>query len=72
MFRAFASTTTSSGGVCRLFFIQVRNTTAAAASKTNAPDTKEPDLKHVKREGQHRIKTFSIYRWVICTTLFSN
>jgi hypothetical protein len=43
----------------------VRNATAAAAAaKTDAPDTKKPDLKHQKRETKPHIKTFSIYRWV--------
>ncbi len=79
MFRALANSTTPTNGVCRLFFvqvcvfnyasnltliIQVRNATAAAASKTNAPDTKKPDMVHLKRETQPRTKTFSIYRWV--------
>jgi len=49
----------------------VRNTTTAAA-KTNAPDTKKPDLKHLKRESQPRTKIFSIYRWVIYTSSLSN
>lgn len=44
--------------------IQVRNTTAAAAAKTNAADTKKPDMVHVKRESNPRTKTVSIYRWV--------
>ncbi|CAF1488709.1 unnamed protein product [Rotaria sordida] len=53
MFRVLTNTTT------------VRNTTAAAATKINVPDTKQPDMKHLKRESQSRIKTISIYRWII-------
>jgi hypothetical protein len=48
----------------------VRNTTATAASKTDAPDTKKPDLKHLKSETKPNIKTVSIYRWVIFTSTF--
>jgi hypothetical protein len=44
MFRVLAFTTTPTGGACRLLFIPVRNATAAAAAKTNAPDTKKPDM----------------------------
>ncbi|CAF0941036.1 unnamed protein product [Adineta steineri] len=63
MFRALANSTTPVGGACRLLFVQVRNTTAAAAAKTNAPDTKKPDMVHLKRESKPRTKTVSIYRW---------
>jgi hypothetical protein len=50
--------------------IKIRNATATATAKTNAPDTKKPDMKHVKREGQPHTKIFSIYRWVIFTFFF--
>jgi hypothetical protein len=85
MFRAIANTTAPTSAACRLFFIQVkflhskyniivlikvRNTAAAAASKTDAPDTKKLDLKHSKRETHPHIKTVSIYRWVIFTSSF--
>ncbi|CAF1502110.1 unnamed protein product [Rotaria sordida] len=65
MFRVLTNTTTVTGGACRSFIGQVRNTTAAAATKINVPDTKQPDMKHLKRESQSRIKTISIYRWII-------
>ncbi|CAF3918864.1 unnamed protein product [Rotaria sp. Silwood2] len=71
MFRVLTNTTTVADSTCRLFISQacsyiylcVRNTATATVTKTNTPDTKNPDMKHLKRESQSRIKTVSIYRW---------
>lgn len=63
MFRVLANTSSTTANACRLFFVQVRNTTAAAAAKTSATDAKKPDMVHQKAATQPRNKTFSIYRW---------
>lgn len=63
MFRVLANSSSTAANACRLFLVQARNSTTAAAAKTSAPETKKPDMVHQKAETRPRKKTVSIYRW---------